>query len=263
MHPLTFRQGVGGAIDGTMSRPPRFLIGEDAVAEGVARISGSELHHMRDVMRLGPGNEVTLLDANGVEYAGRISRFEAACAIVELGGSREPGGHGAPALILAAALIKGPRMDFLVEKAAELGASALWPIACARSVMKNPGMERVTRWRRLAEAAAKQSLAPQIMEIRAPISVAAMAQNVPKETLAVVCTAGAEALGLVLRRSRPRAIILACGPEGGFDDDEAAAMAAAGFVPAGLGRNRLRSETAGLAALAIAAETIDEINQGS
>jgi len=240
-----------------MSRPPRFLIG-DAVAEGFARISGPELHHMRDVMRLGLGAEVTLMDANGVEYAGRINRFENAFAIVELAASRKRDGRGTAPLILAAALIKGSRMDFLVEKAAELGASALWPILCARSVAKNPGAERVMRWRRLAEAAAKQSLAPQVMEIRTPISVADMAQNVPKETLAVVCSAGAEPLGPVLRRSRPRAIILACGPEGGFDDSEAAAMAAAGFVPAGLGRNRLRSETAVLAALAIAAGTLDE-----
>ena len=246
-----------------MNRPPRFLIGEDAVADGVARIGGPELHHMRDVMRLGPGAEVTLIDADSIEYAGRISRFETACAIVELAASRERNRRGAAQLILAAALIKGPRMDFLVEKAAELGACALWPLACKRSVTRNPGSERFQRWRRLAAAAAKQSLSARIMEIRAPISVAAMAQNVPKETLAVVCTAGAEPLGLLLRRIRPRAIILVCGPEGGFDDGEAAAMNAAGFAPAGLGRNRLRSETAGLAALAIAAQAMDEINRGS
>jgi len=246
-----------------MSQPPRFLIGADAVSSGVAKIAGPELHHMRDVMRLAPGAEVTLLDASGLEYVGRISRFETACAIVELAAMGEPGGRGTTPLILAAALIKGPRMDFLVEKAAELGASALWPLACVRSVARNPGSERIVRWRRLAAAAAKQSLAAQVMEIRAPISVAAMTQNVPKETLGVVCTAGAEPLGLVLRRIRPRAIIVTGGPEGGFDDGEAAAMSAAGFVAAGLGRNRLRSETAGLAALAIAAETMDEINWGS
>lgn len=241
-----------------MSRVRRFLIGENAVAEGVARISGPEFHHIRNVMRLGPGAEVTLIDANGLEYVGRISRLETACAIVELALSREPDRRGADRLILAAALIKGPRMDFLVEKAAELGACALWPLACKRSVTRNPGSERIERWRRLSAAAAKQCLSARLMEIRAPISVADMAQNVPKETLAVVCSAGAEPLGPVLRRSRPRAIILACGPEGGFDDSEAAAMATAGFVTAGLGQNRLRSETAGLAALAIAAETLDE-----
>jgi len=98
------------------------------------------------------------------------------------------------------------------------------------------------------------------MEIRAPRAVADTAQNVPKESLAVLCEPGAEPLSALVRRLRPRAIILACGPEGGFDQAETAALAAAGFVAAGLGPNRLRSETAALAALSIAAAVLDEIN---
>jgi 16S rRNA (uracil1498-N3)-methyltransferase len=240
---------------------PRFLLNADAITGGLARITGSELHHLRDVARIAPGDEVTLLAGDGVEYIGRLLRFEARCAIVEI---VESHAHAAGVvMILAAAIIKGPRMDFLVEKTAELGATELWPLACARSVAKDPGVERLTRWRRLAAAAAKQSLASRVMEIRDPIAVAAMARNVPKETLAAVCTAGAEPLGQMLRRLRPRAIILACGPEGGFDEDETSAMNSASFVSASLGHNRLRSETAGLTALAIAGDAIDEFNRGS
>jgi RsmE family RNA methyltransferase len=83
---------------------------------------------------------------------------------------------------------------------------------------------------------------------------------VPKECLAVLCAPGAEPIAALIRRVRPRAIILASGPEGGFVQTETAAMAAAGFVAAGLGPNRLRSETAALAALSIAAGVLDEIN---
>jgi 16S rRNA (uracil1498-N3)-methyltransferase len=240
---------------------PRFLLDADAIAGGVARITGAELHHLRDVARIAPGAEVTLIAGEGVEHLGRLLRFESQCALVEIVESRA---HVAGvAMILAAAIIKGPRMDFLVEKAAELGATELWPLACARSVAKDPGIERLTRWRRLAAAAAKQSLAARVMEIRDPLTVAAMARNVPKETLAAACTPGAEPLGRMLRRLRPRAIILACGPEGGFDEDETSAMNSASFVAASLGHNRLRSETAGLTALAIAGDAIDEINRGS
>jgi 16S rRNA (uracil1498-N3)-methyltransferase len=241
--------------------PPRFLLNADAIAGGVARIVGAELHHLRDVARITPGAEVTLLAGDGVEHLGRLLRFEAQCALVEIVESRARA--AGVLMILAAAIIKGPRMDFLVEKAAELGARELWPLACARSVAKDPGVERLTRWRRLAAAAAKQSLTARVMEIRNPITVAAMARNVPKETLAAACTAGAEPLCLMLRRRRPRAIILACGPEGGFDEDETGAMNSAGFVAASLGYNRLRSETAGLTALAIAGAAIDEFNRGS
>jgi 16S rRNA (uracil1498-N3)-methyltransferase len=246
-----------------MSRPPRFLIATDAIADGIARIIGPELHHLRDVLRLAPGAEIALLDSAGIEHSGRLCRFETGCAIIEVTAAHSPppGPHAA-SLILAAAIIKGPRMDFLVEKAAELGAATLWPLICGHSVAKSPGIERLMRWKRLAAAAAKQSLVPRSMEISAPLTVAAMAQTVPKGALAIVCSAGAEPLGQLLRRKRSCAIILACGPEGGFDNAEDAAMRATGFLQASLGRNRLRSETAGLAALAIAASTMDK-NRGS
>lgn len=252
-----------------MKPPPRFAISRDSrdsrhsrdsIVDGVARVTDAELHHMRDVMRLEPGAAVTLIDETGVRYAGRIARFEAAAAVIEISATLPAAAP--PAIILAAAIIKGPRMDFLVEKAAELGATQLLPLLCSRAAVRNPGAERLARWRRLAITAAKQSLAPRTMEIRTPLTVADLVRNMPKETLAVVCTPGAEALAALLRRIRPSAIMMACGPEGGFDPAETAAMRSAEFVPAALGPNRLRSETAALAALSIAAGAFDEISRG-
>ena len=75
----------------------------------------------------------------------------------------------------------------------------------------------------------------------------------------MVLSAGAPALGAVLRQARTRALLLLCGPEGDFTDEELAAVRAAGFIAAGLGGRRLRSETAALAALSIAAGTLDEL----
>ena len=242
-------------------RPPRFALEPGAINGRRAHLGGAELHHLRDVMRLGPGGAVRLLAADGAEYSGRIGHFEDEHAVIEITARLESAAARAT-IILAAAIIKGPRMDFLVEKAAELSASALWPLACARAVVHQPGLERVARWRRLALAAAKQSLSAGAMEIRPPATVAEAAGEVPKETLAVYCSEGAEPLSAVVRRMRPRAILIACGPEGDFDAAEYAAMAAAGFVAAGLGPNRLRSETAALAALSLAAGTLDEIDKG-
>jgi 16S rRNA (uracil1498-N3)-methyltransferase len=243
------------------ARAPRFLLEAGAVDGGSARIRGAELHHMRDVMRLGPGGAVRLIASDGKEFAGRIGHFESDHAIIEITEvlERDP---ARATIILAAAIIKGPRMDFLVEKATELGAASLWPLACARAVVRNPGLERVARWRRLALAATKQSLSRTAMEIRPPLTVAEAAREVPKGTLAVFCAEGAEPLAAVVRRMRPRAILIACGPEGDFDAGEYAVMEAAGFVAAGLGLNRLRSETAALAALALAAGGLDEIDKG-
>ena len=143
-------------------------------------------------------------------------------------------------------------MDFIVEKAAELGASELWPLLCARGLVRSPGPERLARWRRLAIAAAKQSHSASTMEVHAPISIDDLIRKVPMETLAVICVQGAEPLRSVIRRAHPRAILIAVGPEGDFDDEERAKAANAGFVAAGLGPNRLRSETAALGAVSIA-----------
>jgi 16S rRNA (uracil1498-N3)-methyltransferase len=243
------------------ARPPRFALEPGTISDRSAHVGGNELHHMRDVMRLGPGAVVRLIADDGTEFAGRIARFESDRAVVEITGILE-GDHAHATIILAAAIIKGPRMDFLVEKAAELGAAALWPLECARTVVRNPGLERLARWRRLALAATKQSLAQSAMEIRPPLTVAEAAREVPKETLAVYCTEGAEPLSAVVRRMHPRAMLIASGPEGDFDPAEYAVMQAAGFLAAGLGPNRLRSETAALAALSLAAGALDEIDKG-
>ncbi|HEV2171048.1 MAG TPA: RsmE family RNA methyltransferase, partial [Candidatus Binatus sp.] len=139
------------------------------------------------------------------------------------------------------------------EKAAELGASQLWPLICARGLVRSPGEERLSRWRRLALAAAKQSHSAAPMEVRAPIAFDDLIRGVPSGTLALICAQGGEPLHEVIRRANRAAILIAVGPEGDFDDDERAKAAGAGFVAAGLGCNRLRSETAALAAVSIAA----------
>ncbi len=235
-----------------MKRPPRFAVSSAAIAGALVHIDGPELHHMRDVMRLGPGAEVALFDERGVEYAGRIRGFEARHAIIELAAASVLE-EASARLILAAAIIKGPRMDFLVEKAAELGAAELWPITCARGVVREAGAERLARWRRLATAAAKQSLAPRTLEVRAPLAMEDLIRRGGGGRLCVLLRPGARPLGALLREAGPCTLLLLCGPEGDFTDAELAAARAAGFVEAGLGPRRLRSETAALAALSVAA----------
>ena len=119
----------------------------------------------------------------------------------------------------------------------------------------------LARWRRLAAAATKQSLAPRGWKFAPPLSVAeaaAKCQKRPSRSSAP----RAPSRSPHLRRTRPRAMLIACGPEGDFDAAEYAAMETAGFVAAGLGPNRLRSETAALAALSVAAGALDEIERG-
>jgi 16S rRNA (uracil1498-N3)-methyltransferase len=243
-----------------MNRPPRFAIRSDAIDGRSARLQSAELHHLRDVMRLRIGARVALFDERGVEHLGTLTRLERDAAMIEIS---EPAEHAPEShrILLAAAVIKGPRMDFLIEKATELGAAELWPILCARGVVRDPGAQRLARWRRLVTAAAKQSLAACPMQIRAPLRFADLIQTAPADTLGVMCAIGGEPLGPLIRRTKPRRLLIVCGPEGDFDPEEIALAKRAGFLKAGLGTNRLRSETAAIAALSIARAALDEIEQ--
>jgi 16S rRNA (uracil1498-N3)-methyltransferase len=252
------------AGDGAMKRAAkiamRFAISSSAVDGAVALVGGAELHHMRDVLRLAPGAEVALFDERGAEYAGTIRSFQAHHAVVEIAAATHARAEATAGLVLAAAVIKGPRMDFLVEKAAELGAAELWPVLCTRGVVREVGDERLARWRRLATAAAKQSLAPRAAEVIAPLKLEDLIRRLDGRRLCVVLSAGAPPLGAILRKAGEGAPLLLCGPEGDFTDEELAAVRAAGFLAAGLGGRRLRSETAALAALSIAAGALDEFD---
>jgi 16S rRNA (uracil1498-N3)-methyltransferase len=242
------------------SSTPRFSIARTPNAFGRVLVEGAELRHMRTVLRLPLDARVSLLDPVGVEHIGVIESYERDCAVVRIESSSRASSQSR--IILAAAIIKGPRMDFLVEKAAELGASELWPLICARGLVRSPGTERLARWRRLAVAAAKQSQSPVSMEVRAPVGIDDLIRDVHPGTLAIICAQGGQPLGEVIRPVHPRAILIAVGPEGDFDDGERAKAANAGFVAAGLGPNRLRSETAALAAVSIAAGLLHD-GQGS
>jgi len=228
-----------------------------AIRDDCAVVAGDELHHLRDVMRLREGDDVILIDERGRNIGGRIESIDAWGATIRIDRIEEP--RAAPPLILALGIIKGPRMDFAIEKAVELGVSQVWPLICERGVIRDPGRERLARWRRLAIAAGKQSLGARPVEIASPLDFAELPNRVSHAMLAVICQAQAPPLATIARRATGAGILVACGPEGDFTADEVAVAERAGFLRAGLGRQRLRTETAALAALAIAGSILDEL----
>ena len=248
-----------------MTRPPRFAL-PHPIVDRIAIIGGAELHHLRHVMRLRVGAVVALLANDNVEHLARIERFEDDRALLRI--EQTSSMRETPPLILATAIIKGPRMDFVVEKAAELGVTELWPMLCERGVATTPGAERIARWRRLATAAAKQSLSSAALKLHEPAVLTHLIETLARDTLAeraalrLICTMGAEPIASTIRRARPRGVVIACGPEGDFTDAELELATRAGFVRVGLGINRLRSETAAIAAVSLAAALLDEIGEG-
>jgi 16S rRNA (uracil1498-N3)-methyltransferase len=211
-----------------------------------------QAHHALRVLRLGAGDDVVLFDGGGGEYAGRIEPAGAALRVALL--RHEPADRAPPlAVTLAQALVAAEKMDWLVQKATELGVAAIAPIETERCVVRLSGersARRVAHLREVAVSACEQcglNRVPQVADLeRLPDFLAAAAQI---EAARIVLAPGASRRLVELPRPSGRVILLV-GPEGGFGDNELAAARSCGFEQASLGPRTLRTETAGLAAIA-------------
>ena len=225
------------------------------IANALANVSAVELapgqvHYLRSVLRLGPGAAVAAFNATDGEWLCRIAeigkrgaRLTVKCRMR----SPEP----EPDLWLLFAPIKRGRIDWLVEKATELGASALLPVWTTRTQPERLNLERL---RAHAIEAAEQSERLSVPELRSPEALGRVLAAWPAERRLIVCdeSGAGEPIGAVAARLPVGPMALLVGPEGGFDQTELDALGKLSFVSrVGLGPRVLRAETAALAALAV------------
>lgn len=236
---------------------PRFFIEPEAVRNDTVTITGPEAHHISKVLRLGTGDIITLLDGCGNCYEGRIEatrddRVE--CQVLRRG---RAGGEPPLRVVLVQGIAKGERMDFAIQKGTELGAAAFLPVICRRSVVRLDDRKRAARrerWQRIAREAAKQcgrGLAPEVME---PLPWLAALDLIPPGALVLVPWEGETGRALkaeLQSRAKPGEVYIIIGPEGGLEQREVDEARRRGAVPVTLGPRILRTETAGLAAIAM------------
>ena len=235
----------------------RFFIRTESIQETSATLTGPELAHLRRVLRLIVGDIVTLFDNSGREHEAVIRSLNSDQARLEIRRSYEAGRESPLKLNLALGLTKGEKMDFVVEKATELGVATILPFTSSFTIPKfdeNKIAKRVERWRKIALSAAKQCGRTHVPEIL-PLC----------EFRRLVEGAGARALKLLfwekeiaqtLRQvhetnTEAPAILIAIGPEGGLSTAEAELAVARGFYTVHLGRRILRAETAALTAVSL------------
>jgi len=244
-----------------MSRADRThrFYAEDLSGQELA-LSAGEAHHALRVLRLKEGAEVELFDGRGRRARGRIAQAGRDALVVEIGQRPQPAERPGPLVHLAFAVPKGRRLDWLLEKATELGAASLRPVFFERSVAgrrRTPGHGGFTqakrgRWLAHCISAAKQCGLDFLPEIAPPARLADFLRA-PQEGVRLVGHAGPEAQTVMdalagWRAARP--VWLLVGPEGGLTQPEIAAAGRSGFRPVRLGRTTLRVETAAVALLA-------------
>jgi 16S rRNA (uracil1498-N3)-methyltransferase len=234
----------------------RFFLPHLAVQGNQAMLTGSELHHLRNVLRLREGDRVTLFDDQGQEHEGVIQRLSSSAAEVSL---LQSFASSPPAfsLILAQGLLKSHKMDLVVEKATELGVSRILPFVSSFTLASLPPAkqkERIARWQRVARSAAKQCGRKEIPGIEKPVPftdlVSLVAQDMPR--LLLWEKEGQASLKDVAHDfPSPLSLLLVVGPEGGLAAEEVACARTQGFSVVSLGKRILRAETAGIVAVAL------------
>jgi len=209
------------------------------------------------VLRLQPGAALTLFDGRGGEWSATVTRMGRSDVAVQVGAHDPIEREAARALHLIVGMPANERMDWLVEKATELGAASLQPVVTARSVLRLDGeraAKRQARWQALALAACEQCGRNRVPSIAQPLPLqAALRALPPGRRLLLSLQPGSVAVRVAAGDAQ--AVWVLHGPEGGLTPEEEVAALEVGFAPVHLGARVLRSETAAIAALAVLATT--------
>ena len=228
------------------------------ISDDKVQISGRELHHLTNVLRLREGDEITVLDGVGGVYEVVIVSCGSDVAIGEIR-ARQNAQKPLVEVTLLVGLPKADKMDMIVQKATELGIHRIMPVICQHSVPRlssERARRRVARWQQIAVEASKQSHRPFFPSVSHFLCFDEALEE-HRSDLRLIFTVGARRavpgrLREVLRENVPgKKVDILIGPEGGFAEDEISRALATGAEPVSLGSNILRTETAAIAALTI------------
>lgn len=233
-----------------------------ALRDGMLAIGGSDYNHIRNVLRMHPGEELAVRgdDDSGEEYLFEIVSFTDTQVNCRLLSVKQAESELPVRVLLFQGLPKSDKMDFIIQKSVEMGVSEVIPVEMHRSIVKLAGdkrRKRVARWQAIAESAAKQSkraVIPQVQDIlsmKEAVEYAASRADVvllPYENMAQEKESGTRSLIEELRPGQTVAVLV--GPEGGFEESEVETAVGRGAKTISLGRRILRTETAALAFLA-------------
>ena len=230
----------------------RFFIPRSQIIENLLLLKGSEWHHCRTVLRAKKGDLITLFDGEGTEYITEINEMDRRAAKLKL--LQKNFSNRLPYSIhLAQALPKSKPMDFIVQKATELGVCEIIPMLSERSVVKlrkDEANSKLSRWQDIAIEAAKQCGLNWLPQISHPQTVKEVVTNCSKYHLALIGSLQAHAKPLWSYLSeinqRIRNAIIMIGPEGDFAPAEIEMACSAGFRPLNLGPTVLRCDTAAI-----------------
>ncbi|MCR2044959.1 16S rRNA (uracil(1498)-N(3))-methyltransferase [Anaerosalibacter massiliensis] len=234
----------------------RFFIDKENISKEYITIEGENIKHIKNVIRLKEGDKIEI-SSEGILYICNIYRIENKKVIAKIL-HREFGNHEPPiSIILYQGLPKSSKMDFIVQKATEIGVKEIYPIITNRTVVKidnnKKEKNKVDRWNKISEEAAKQSKRDIIPKVNSVLSFKEMINILKDEENILVPYENQEGIGIkdIIKKISNKKIHVIIGPEGGFEEEEIEELKDIGSNTVSLGPRILRTETAGIVALSI------------
>ena len=216
-------------------------------------LSAAQAHYVARVLRLRAGDTIAAFDGAGHEWRLRLTRVSGKQVQAEIIASQLADTTALAPVILGQALPKSAKMDLIVEKCSELGLTTLVPLYTDRTVVRETPARlpaRLARWKRIAEAAAKQCGRHTLLNVQTPQPLADFCRNYHPIAAKILCWEGEDQEGIRQYLDSQRdaeSYVVLIGPEGGWADAEVELARTHGFVPVSLGPRVLRTETAAIA----------------
>ena len=254
----------------------RFFVKQEQIdmEEKKIHITGSDVNHIKNVLRMRQGETILISAGDNLEYTCLVSEMEAEEVIADISYVQEVGMELPSKIYLFQGLPKADKMELIIQKAVELGASRIVPVASKRCVVRldeKKAQSKVKRWQAIAESAAKQSGRAVVPEVKLPVSyreAMKLSEELDVKLIPYECAdellSGTEETPMERTRNRLKTILpgqsigIMIGPEGGLEKAEVEQSMEAGFAPVTLGKRILRTETAGLCILSVLMFQLEE-----
>jgi 16S rRNA (uracil1498-N3)-methyltransferase len=224
----------------------RFFAAPAQFDNGVVTFDFEETRHLRDVLRLKPGDEVHVFDGEGREFQCTITSVEKKASKLEVVREIDPSApESSLEITLAVSAYKSDKLDLVVQKAVELGVARFSPIVTARGEVRlNDTQKRIERWRKIAMEATKQCERARVMTVDEPLEFEGFVDAVDRDSGLLLMFS--EKGGDGMPNTTSQKITALIGPKGGWEDSEIEFASEGGFVPVKLGRRIMKAETAAI-----------------
>ena len=244
----------------------RFFVEPSQIGEEEIRICGSDVNHIKNVLRMKQGEEILISSGENLEYTCYIQEMQEEEVTAHIMYVQEAGYELPSRIFLFQGLPKGDKMELIIQKAVELGVHQIIPVASRRSVVKldkKKEEKKIVRWQAIAESAAKQSkrmYVPQVADVMSFGEAVQYAGKLDVVLMPYELAKGMKETKEIIRGiQKGQSVGIFIGPEGGFEEEEVRqAVSLAGARPITLGKRILRTETAGLTVLSILMFELEE-----